>query len=218
MSVYRALRRRYGHRDWWPGDTPFEVMVGAVLTQNTAWSNVELAIGHMKRRGLLEPRSLARARLATIEKAVRPSGYFRQKAERVRGMARHLMDAWDGDLDAFFGRDTLAVREELLSLDGIGPEAADSMLLYAGGHPVFVIDAYTVRMCQRVGLAEGLDYHALQELFMSSLPPDAGLYNDYHAQLVELGKNHCRPRPLCGECPIRRRCDTGRRSARRAKG
>jgi len=206
MAIYDALLRAQGHRDWWPGDTPFEVMVGAILTQNTAWSNVETAIAGLKEAGLLEPAPLAGAARTAIERAVRPSGYFRQKARRVRDLARHLVDGYGGDVGLFFARPTDEVREELLSLKGIGPETADSMLLYAGGHPVFVVDAYTHRIFGRLGLAQGLAYDGMQALFTGSLDPDAGLFNDYHAQLVELGKNHCRPGPRCGECPLRRMC------------
>lgn len=220
MRIYRLLLRRFGHRGWWPGETRFEVMIGAVLTQNTNWGNVEKAIGEMKRRGLLEPEALADANVREVEKAVRSSGYFRQKAGRVRGFAKYLAEEYDSDLDSLFARPLPELRHELLSLDGIGPETADSILLYAGEKPVFVVDAYTRRAFARIGLVrEDASYDELQGFFEENLPRDVELYKDYHAQIVELGKTYCRKRnPLCEECPVRRSCKTGKRSLARARG
>lgn len=212
VDLYNLLLNDFGPQGWWPGDGPFEVMVGAILTQNTAWTNVERAIGALKAAGLLEARALATASLPDLETAIRSAGYYRQKAARLRSFSVWLMDEWDGDLTKMFREPTLRLRRMLLAVTGVGPETADSILLYAAGKPVFVIDAYTVRISGRVGLTGHTDYHNLQQLFERNLPVDIDLYQEYHALLVALGKDFCRPKAeksRCSACPVGSRCEAG---------
>ncbi len=209
-SVYERLLARHGPRHWWPADTPFEVIVGALLMQQTSWRNVEEAIGNLRAADLLDARALAEARVAELRPRVRVAGLYRTKPARLRAFCRHLLERSDGDLDAYFGRPTTVVRQDLLGQVGIGPETADSILLYAGGHPVFVVDAYTVRIGTRLGLFRTDDYAEAQRFFESRLPRDVDLYKEYHALLVEHAKTLCRPRPRCGECPLQGLCEYGR--------
>lgn len=196
----------YGPRDWWPADTPFEVIVGAILTQNTAWSNVESAIANMKEAQLLEPKSIKKVSIKMLEKAIRPSGFYRQKAKRLKDFNNYLMTRYGGNLDVMFAQPLYELRMELLGQKGIGPETADSILLYAGNKPVFVIDAYTRRLVGRLGLTDRLAYNELQQYFMENIPENTQLYNEYHALIVEFVKNICRPRPLCNKCFISDYC------------
>ncbi len=208
--AYQLMRAHFGHQHWWPGETPFEVCVGAILTQNTAWSNVERAIANLKAAGVLEPRkllTLGESRLATL---IRPAGYFNVKARRLRSFLRVLVEDFGGNLARLFAGGTTAVRQRLLAIHGIGPETADSMLLYAGGHHRFVVDAYTKRIFQRHGWSRGdAEYEDLQRLCEAALdhkPHRARLdyWQDYHAQLVITGKEFCRAhRPRCAQCPLR---------------
>ncbi len=203
-ELYHLLFDAFGPQHWWPGDGPFEVMVGAVLTQNTNWANVHRAIANLKEAGLLAPEALDQVPLAELEELIRPAGYFRLKARRLRNLLRLVMDRYGGSLEAMFSNHPAALREELLSVQGIGPETADSILLYAGNMPVFVVDAYTHRVLSRHGWIDfQADYHEIQDLFHSSLPEDVQLFNEYHALLVRLGKDYCRKRsPRCGDCPL----------------
>lgn len=205
-NFYRALDDHLGPLHWWPGRTRFEVIVGAILTQSTAWRNVEIAIGNLRRAGLLNPKALGRARLDRVERLVRSSGYFRQKARKLRAFVRFLDAEYGGSLDRMFDQPTAELREKLLAVHGIGPETADSILLYAGRHPVFVIDAYTKRILARHGLAPAeVGYEDAQTLFHEHLPRETPLYNQYHALLVETGKRWCRARNArCDECPLGR--------------
>ncbi len=205
-DFYRALDNHFGPLHWWPGRTRFEVIVGAILTQSTAWRNVEIAIGNLRDAGLLDPQALGRARLDRVERLVRPSGYFRQKARKLRAFVRFLDAKYGGSLDRMFERPTKELREKLLAVHGIGPETADSILLYAGRHPVFVIDAYTKRILARHGLAAAeVSYDEAQTLFHRHLPHEESMFNQYHALLVETGKRWCRPREArCDECPLGR--------------
>jgi endonuclease-3 related protein len=189
---------------WWPAKTRFEVIVGAILTQNTAWANVERAMENLRRAGLLTPAAMERVPLVRLARLVRPSGYFRQKAKKLKAFVRFLRQQHRGSLERMFRSSTLELREQLLAVHGIGPETADSILLYAGGHPVFVVDAYTHRILGRHNLTDGKpDYATAQTLFETHLPRDARLYNEFHALLVNAGKNWCRKnRPRCGDCPL----------------
>lgn len=232
--IYDRLLKRFGPRGWWPvtrrGDKrpryhpantrgplspvqQFEVAVGAILTQNTAWTNVEKALEKLIAARALSPRRLARLPRARLQGLIRSSGYFRQKAARLKNFSRFLVDRWGGRLDRFLDRATEAVRRELLALNGVGPETADSILLYAGGHPLFVVDAYTRRFGQRFGLFRGEDYHDIQGYFMSRLKASVPRFREYHALLVELAKRFCRTRPLCPPCPLQARCSAGRRTS-----
>lgn len=208
--AYGLMRRRFGHQGWWPGETPFEVCVGAILTQNTNWTNVERAIANLKAAGVLEPRRLLALPPTRLAALIRPAGYFNVKARRLRAFLEVLVRDFDGDLARLLGGPLEAARARLLGIHGIGPETADSMLLYAGGQLVFVVDAYTRRIFARHGwCAPGADYDTVQGLCTSALNhrPAAGrldYWQDYHAQLVAVGKEFCRPRaPRCAECPLR---------------
>ncbi len=214
-AVYRDLRRAFGHQHWWPGRTPFEIMVGAILTQNTAWTNVEKAIRNLRKAGVLNARAmvlLSRQRLAAL---IRPSGYFNVKSARLQHFARYLRARYGGSIARMKRQKAGALRDELLRVNGIGPETADSILLYALEKPVFVIDAYTKRVFSRHGLEalplpiskSGLasaDYHLWQAAFTRNLPSKAvALFNDYHAQIVLLAKKYCKASiPLCELCPL----------------
>ncbi len=203
MDIYTALREAFGHRKWWPAETPFEVMVGAVLTQRTNWRNAEKAIAALRKAGAMNPRAIAQMEPEQLRSLVRPAGYYRQKASRLRQLVTWLIECADGDVALLDKLPTDDVCEQLLSLRGIGPETADSILLYALDRPVFVVDAYTKRLVVRHGLLhETCDYFELKDLFESNLAEDVELYKDYHAQLVEVGKRYCRTVPRCRACPL----------------
>ncbi len=204
-ELFERMYQALGPQGWWPGETPFEVCVGAILTQNTNWQNVERAIANLKERGLLTPQALHELPLEELAILIRPAGYFRVKARRLKNFVCFLIEEYDGELERLFREGLEEARRRLLAISGIGPETADSILLYAGGLPTFVIDAYTRRILLRHGLAtEEMSYEELRELFMRHLPPDPGLFNEYHALFVAVGKNFCRPRkPLCESCPLR---------------
>jgi endonuclease-3 related protein len=200
------MERALGPQGWWPGQTRFEVIVGAILTQNTAWTNVARAIANLRRAHVLSPQALAALPTSRLARLVRSSGYYRTKARRVKRFLRFLQARYRLDLSRMFAERPSSLRKELLAVPGIGPETADSILLYAGNVPIFVVDAYTRRILQRHGLIRpDATYDAIQALFMGNLPPDASLYNEYHALLVAVGKDFCRPVPHCEDCPLR--CD-----------
>ena len=208
--AYRLLRTRFGHQHWWPGETPFEVCVGAILTQNTSWANVERAIANLKTAGVLDPGRLYALDAARLAELLRPTGYFNVKARRLRSFLRVLAEEFGGNLQRLFAGETARVRQRLLAIDGIGPETADSMLLYAGAHHRFVIDAYTKRIFHRHAWSgAAASYDELQQLCESALdhlPRRQRLdyWQDFHAQLVMAGKHFCRPtRPDCQACPLR---------------
>lgn len=204
LDGFDRLMSHFGPRGWWPGDTPFEVMVGAILTQNTNWKNVERAISNLKRAKVLSPRRLYELPPAKLASLIRPAGYFRVKARRLRSFLKFFLDSYGGSTRRMAAQDAGRMRGELLSVNGIGPETADSIILYALGKPVFVVDAYTKRILNRHALCtEDADYNEIQEFFMDRLPSDVPLYNEYHALIVEAGKDYCRATPRCGECPLR---------------
>lgn len=210
VAVYRLLFDHFGPRGWWPAQTPFEVCVGAILGQNVAWRNVEQAIASLKRADLLDCGKLASVDEEDLHQHLYPTRYYRQKARRLQAFCRHLLERWDGDIEAWMRGETQLVRRELLGLSGIGPETADSILLYAGSHPVFVVDAYTRRVFHRMGLwPPDVSYAEMQRVMMEALPREAQLYNEYHALIVALGAEYCRPRPRCGGCPLRSVCPEG---------
>jgi endonuclease III related protein len=200
---YRRLLNAYGPQDWWPAESRFEVIIGAILTQNTAWKNVERAIVNLKREDLASPEALRHVSVRRLAAVIRPSGYFNIKADRLKSFVRFLMDQYGGDLNRMFEEPTDVLRRRLLEVKGIGPETADSILLYAGGHPVFVIDAYTRRVLSRHRLVSPrTTYDGLQGFMMSHLYPDGKVFNEYHALLVKVGKEHCRSIPSCSDCPL----------------
>jgi endonuclease-3 related protein len=202
-EVYDRLFAAYGPQNWWPGETPFETMVGAVLVQNTAWTNVEKAIENLREADLLQPGALFQVATEELEELIRPAGYFRIKARRLHNLLKLLVEQYHGSLDAMFATDLETLRGQLLAINGIGPETADSILLYAGGLPTFVVDTYTHRVLARHGWIDfDADYHAIQEHFESSLPSDPALFNEFHALFVRVGKQHCRKQPKCEGCPL----------------
>ncbi|MFA5081405.1 MAG: endonuclease III domain-containing protein [Hydrogenophilaceae bacterium] len=209
LLPYDLLLARHGPQHWWPGETPFEVMVGAVLTQNTAWGNVEKAIANLKRADALDCRTILAMADADLAELIRPAGYFNVKAKRLKALCRFLAERGvESAPEALAGQGTSAeLRRDLLAVHGIGEETADSILLYALGLASFVVDAYTRRAFGRLGLLCGDEgYGAIQRLFERHVPCDTRLYNEYHALIVRLGKEHCRPRPRCTDCPLNSLC------------
>jgi len=208
IDTYNHLLSAYGSQSWWPADTPFEVMVGAILTQNTAWSNVESAIAGLKDVCSMDPESILSLPPEFLQEAIRPSGYFRQKAERLRTLCDFLIKGYQGVLSLTQGTSIQELRRQFLALKGIGPETADSILLYALERPVFVVDAYTRRLFSRLGLCPDRGrYVDLQALFMKNLDPDTEMFNEYHALIVNHAKERCMKRePICGKCVLREKC------------
>jgi endonuclease-3 related protein len=207
MSIYARLRAARGHAGWWPGATPFEVCLGAILTQNTSWSNVDKALGALRKRGRLSYEALRQCGPARIAPMIRSSGTFNVKARRVAAFLAFLGREYGGRVQAMAAEDPQALRRKLLSVNGIGRETADSIALYAAGLPLFVVDAYTRRIFTRLGILTGdEDYDEIQRLFMDRLPQDPALYNDYHAQIVLHGKDVCRTAPRCGACVLQDVC------------
>lgn len=204
MEVFQRLYDHYGPQGWWPGETPFEVIVGAILTQNTAWTNVERAISNLKKEGLLTPQAILDMSESELAARIRSSGYYNVKAKRLKDFIRFLFDNYNGKIEEMFKEDPERLRERLLKIHGIGPETADSILLYGGNIPVFVVDAYTYRVFHRHGLLpEEISYDECQKIFMENLPKDAGLFNEYHALIVRVAKEFCKKgKPLCKGCPL----------------
>ncbi|WLE97072.1 MAG: endonuclease III domain-containing protein [Candidatus Electrothrix communis] len=203
-EIYRRMLTHFGPQHWWPGETPFEVMVGAILTQNTNWQNVEKAIANLKGAGVLSLPALAALSVEKLAEYIRPAGYYNIKAGRLQNLFTMIAEHWDNDLDYLLQQPAVILREQLLSVKGIGPETADSMVLYAAGQPIFVVDAYTHRILLRHEvISEDYDYFQIQEMFMDNLNEDAALFNEYHALLVEVGKQFCKKsKPQCGGCPL----------------
>jgi endonuclease-3 related protein len=204
LRLYEALHRRYGPQCWWPARSAFEVVIGAILTQKSAWVNVERALGQLRRAGVLRAASLAALPQARLAALIRPAGAFRVKARRVRAVLDHLRARHGGDPRRLLRRPWPELRAELLAIPGIGPETADAIGLYGAGRPVFVVDAYTRRILARHGLMAGdADYATIQGLVQGNLPQDPGLFNEYHALLARVAREHCRARPRCEGCPLR---------------
>ncbi len=205
LEIYRKLYKKFGPQYWWPARTKFEVIVGAILTQNTNWGNVEKAIQRLKAAGVLSERALRDIPAAKLAALIKPAGYFNVKARRLKNFIRFLSDEYQGSLKAMGREELFRLRHKLLKVNGIGPETADSILLYALDKPVFVVDAYTKRFLYRHNLVDHkADYHRVQELFMLAFDHDVAMFNEYHALIVALGKNYCKPTPLCERCPLNR--------------
>ena len=208
-AVFNSLYRSYGPQHWWPGDSPFEIMVGAVLTQNTAWSNVEQAIANLMAHDRLDAERIVRARKEQLARLLKPSGYFNIKAQRLRNFCRWYLAS--GGYPALAEMQTSELRRALLTVNGIGPETADDILLYAFERPVFVIDAYTRRLLSRLQLFSGNEpYDDMRLSIEAALGADAALFNEYHALIVRHAKDVCRVRPRCVECPLNKRCPAAR--------
>lgn len=206
IDYFQKALKDLGPQHWWPGETPFEVCVGAILTQNTNWKNVERAIANLKNRNLLEPGKLYALPPQELAGLIRPAGYFNIKTKRLRSFLKFLIEGYEGNLDRLFEGRLETLREKILSVKGIGPETADSMLLYAGAKPIFVVDAYTRRIFLRHEvISEEADYHEIQRHMMDHLPEEVGIFNELHALIVAIGKNWCKNRePDCGHCPWRK--------------
>ncbi|QDU54868.1 endonuclease III domain-containing protein [Aeoliella mucimassa] len=203
-ELYETMLAACGPQHWWPGESPLEVVVGAVLVQNTAWRNVERAIANLKTHELLDVERLHRAPTEQLETLLQPAGYFRVKTKRLQNVIRFLVDQHGGSLDRLFELSIDDARQQLLSVNGVGPETADSILLYAGSLPRFVVDAYTRRILLRHNWIEPpATYEAMQQLFERRLAPDVDLYNEYHALIVRVGNEYCRAKPKCESCPLR---------------
>uniref|UniRef100_A0A7C3V9T1 Endonuclease III domain-containing protein n=1 Tax=Desulfobacca acetoxidans TaxID=60893 RepID=A0A7C3V9T1_9BACT len=202
-ELYRRLFDFFGPQGWWPGETPFEVALGAILTQNTNWQNVARVIAGLKAEGLLDPQLLREMPSAELAARFRPAGYFNIKARRVKNFLDFFAARFESSMEKLASEDWPALRAELLELHGIGPETADSILLYALHKPTFVVDAYTFRVLSRHHLVQDpCSYEDLRQIFMDNLPPEVPLYQEYHALLVRVGKEFCRPQPRCAGCPL----------------
>ncbi len=224
-NLYDLLLESFGHQQWWPvdkmyhqrhgNDPRFEIMIGAILTQNTAWTNVEKALENLKKQHIFTIHAMTHVEEKNLKSLIQPSGFFNQKAQRLKCFASYLEKTYEGNLQRFFSRGTTEIRHELLSLKGIGPETADSILLYAGNHPVFVVDAYTTRICQRFPLLIRRDsYEDIQGFFerelTSSIPKKelVSAYKEFHALLVHLAKQYCwKKKPTCNDCPVNQLCE-----------
>ena len=217
------MLKTFGELNWWPihsnyhkknsTDPRFEIIIGAILTQNTSWTNVEKAIDNLKYKNKLDISSILEIDINILKLLIRPSGFFNQKSERLKNISKYFYDRYESNLDIFFNKNTLELREELLELKGIGPETADSILLYAGDKPIFVVDSYTKRLCKRIPIKTERTYDKIQEYFQKNfsniyeedeLPK---IYNQMHAMIVELAKNYCRKKPRCKNCPIKKYCN-----------
>jgi endonuclease-3 related protein len=214
LDIYRRMLARYGPQHWWPGDSWFEIMAGAVLTQAAAWANVEKAISNLKAADAMSPQAIRELGEAELAQLIRPSGYFNSKARKLKALADYLGRRFGDDIDAMRRTDADALREELLGVYGIGEETADDILLYAVGKATFVVDGYTRRVFSRLGLTPDKGpYSAYRSVFMGHLPADCGQLGEYHALIVRHGKEACRKRPLCSRCCLLAMCPTGRSQA-----
>jgi len=211
-NLYDVLHAAYGPQEWWPADSPFEVIVGAILTQRTAWRNVERAISAMRRSDLLSTDAIERASKSVLTEAIRAAGFYTAKTATLKGFVRHLNEEHDGALDRMFDVPTDVLRSELLGLRGIGEETADAIVVYAAGKLSFVVDAYARRVLRRLGWISGAEsYETLRRLFLVALPQDVSLVREYHALLVCHGKARCRSVPRCTDCPLGELCQLPRR-------
>lgn len=202
--MHQHLLDYFGKLNWWPGDSALEVMIGAILTQNTNWNNAIKAIERIKKEELLDVESLFRIDERYLGQLIKSCGYYNLKAKRLKNFINFFYRKYKGSSEKMFSEDCWALRKKLLSINGIGPETADSILLYAGNKPVFVVDAYTRRIFERHGCISAKDsYEQIQQYFMKNLPQDYRLYNEFHAQIVMVGKNYCKPNKLdCEKCPL----------------
>jgi len=206
LEIYSQLLNHFGHRNWWPGETKWEIVVGAILTQNVSWKNVVQAMENLKKAGVFPLEELYQRPVEEIAELIRSSRYYNMKAKKLKAIASHIMKKYNGNIEFFLHpeRNLSDLRQELLEIWGIGPETADSILLYAGELPSFVVDAYTKRIYNRLGIfPEAITYDEMRDYFMNNLPEDTLLFNDYHAQIVALGHNICRNKPKCQECPLK---------------
>jgi endonuclease-3 related protein len=203
IDVYKKLESHFGPQHWWPADTSFEVIVGAILTQNTSWKNVERAIENLKNEGVLDIESIKRIPEENLQTLIQPSGFYKIKTKRLKHFTDFLFEKYRGDLDRLLSLEPGPLREELLGINGIGKETADSIVLYAAEKPAFVVDAYTKRVFERLGVLEhGAEYDEIKQFFEEKLPKDTKIYNEFHALIVVLAKGICKKKPLCDVCPL----------------
>lgn len=226
--LFETLLKKFGKPNWWPidktyhekykSDPRFEIIIGTILTQNTAWSNAEIAIDNLKLKNMLNIKKISNIDIDQLQHMVKPSGFFKQKAERLKNFAKYLHDNYRCNLNNFFNRDKYEIRKELLLINGIGPETADSILLYAGNKPIFVVDAYTKRICQRIPLKTNISYDEIQKFFQKKLSKkydgDELLksYTELHALIVLFAKNYCKKKPICINCPLKNYCNYKKKS------
>ena len=203
MDMFKLMLDRFGPQNWWPGDGPFEMMAGAILTQNTNWTNVEKALANLKKDNMLSVEQIYEISTEKLAEYIRPAGYYNIKSKRLKNLVSLIADEYEGDISRLFNEDIDSQRMALLSVKGIGPETADSIILYAAKKPIFVIDAYTYRILSRHNMVdEQATYDELQDLFMVSLEPDHALFNEFHALIVRNGKEYCKKTPKCDNCPL----------------
>lgn len=203
MDMFNLMLDHYGPRNWWPGDGPFEMMAGAILTQNTNWKNVEKALANLKKENLLSAKMIYDISTEKLAEYIRPAGYYNIKSKRLKNLVSLLVEEYEGNISRFFDEDMEALRMVLLSVKGIGPETADSIILYAAKKPSFVIDAYTYRILSRHNMVdEQVTYDEMQDLFMDNLDPKYELFNEFHALIVQTGKHYCKKVPKCDNCPL----------------
>jgi endonuclease-3 related protein len=203
QSIFDRLQAAFGPQNWWPAETPFEVILGAILTQNTAWKNVVRAIANLRENNLLSFERVCEISAPQLALLIRSSGFYNQKAGKIKGFCDYVQENWEGDLDGFLSQDSEALRSELLGIRGIGPETADSIVLYAAQKPSFVVDTYTYRIFFRHDwVEEAIGYDELRGYFMEALEPDVAFYQEFHALLVRTGHIFCRRKPLCESCPL----------------
>ncbi|MCX8021171.1 MAG: endonuclease III domain-containing protein [Syntrophorhabdaceae bacterium] len=204
MKIFELLFSHYGPRRWWPGDTPLEIAIGAILTQNTAWRNVEKAIENLKSLDMLDVKKLYDIETESLANIIKPSGFYNIKAKRLKNLIRLIYEEYGGDIEQLKRHGDSDLRMRLLSVKGIGEETGDSIMLYALNRPIFVVDAYTKRFLENHRLYDGKpDYQTVQKFFMENLPKDVYLFNEYHALIVSLGKDYCKRAPKCPLCPLK---------------
>jgi len=205
IGIYNELLNYFGEQHWWPTTSTqpeFEIIVGAILTQQTTWKNVERSIQNLKQKNLLTPEGIFVLENSKLERLIRPCGFYKLKARRLKNFVEFLFEKYDGSLKVMFKEPLEKLRQELLSVNGIGYETCDSILLYAGEKPIFVVDAYTFRLCKRYEIINSRNYEEVRKFFENNLPKNVKLFKEFHALIVALGKNYCKTKPLCKECPL----------------
>ncbi|MCS7123634.1 MAG: endonuclease III domain-containing protein [Candidatus Aenigmarchaeota archaeon] len=205
-TIYKILLNHFGKQFWWPAETKFEIITGAILTQQTSWKNVEIAIRRLKIHKKLTPKAIYEIPLPELEEIIKPSGFYKIKARRLKNFVNFLFENYDGDLNKLSSLDESLLRKQLLSVNGIGKETADAIMLYAFDKLSFVVDGYTIRIFSRLGLINEIGYERVKRIFETNLPKNVEIYKEYHALIVELGKNFCRKIPKCLYCPLKKRC------------
>jgi len=210
LNIYQKLLEYFGHQHWWPTiddkNPKFEIMIGAILTQQTTWKNVEKALRNLRDANLIDPKKLYNLSINDLENLIKSCGFYKVKTKRLRNFLKYFVENFDSNVNKMFSKSLEELRKDLLSINGIGRETCDSILLYAGEKPVFVVDAYTFRLCKRYPIINTKNYEEVREFFEKNLPRDVNLFKEFHALIVELGKNFCKTKPLCDDCPLKEVC------------